>query len=207
MKKFAIGCLGVLVVVAVLGGGIVWFKVIKPGVEMAGEFVQMGQEIEKLEQGVENQAAFDPPASGVLDETSFQRFLAAQRQMVATLEGRLKELEAKYEALDQQLNDGGNPAELVKALGAWKDMTGLLLDAKRAQVEALNAHGFSLGEYAWVREQVYAALGRSVAVAALAGQDFKATGKLPDVAPETVELVEPYRQELLESHALAWWGL
>jgi len=207
MKNFAIGCLVVVVVLAVAGGGVVWFKVIKPGMEMAGSFVELGKQFESLEKSVENRAAFRPPGDGVLNETQLVRFLSAQRQMTSTLEGRLDELKSKYESLDQRFQDGGNPAEFIEAFGAWKDMVGLLVEAKHAQVEALNASGFSLQEYAWVRKQIYGALGKGVAVAALRAENAESPGAVAEVPDQTVTLVEPYREELLKSHVLAWWGL
>jgi len=185
MKKFVIGCLGVLVVLAVVGGGIAWFKVIKPGMEFAGGIAELGREYSEINESIENRSGFTPPADGVLGEDRFQRFLSAQRRMRDQLEGRLKELEDKYESLEAELEERGGQAGVG---------------------EMMDAYGFSLQEYNWVREQVYRAIGESVAVAAIAngaeGGDFETS-----VPEATRALVEPHREELLEGHALAWWGL
>ncbi len=207
MKNFAIGCLAVLVVLAVAGGGIAWFKVIKPGMEFAGGIAELGREYSELNESIENRSGFTPPAGGELDEDRFHRFLAAQRQMRNELEGRLEELQNKYEALEAEIEQRGGQAGIGDMMEAYGDLTGLLIDAKRAQVEALNAQDFSLPEYTWVRDQVYRAIGESVAVAAIsngAGQTGEYKASIPEA---TREMVEPHREELLEGHALAWWGL
>jgi len=206
MKNFAIGCLAVLVVLAVAGGGIAWFKVIKPGMEFAGGIAELGREYSELNDAIENRSGFTPPTDGELDEDRFQRFLAAQRQMRDELEGRLEALQDKYEALEAEIDQRGGQAGVGDMMDAYGDLTGLLIDAKRAQVQALNARDFSLQEYNWVRERVYRAIGESVAVAAISngaegGGEFEAS-----IPESTREMVEPHREELLEGHALAWWG-
>ncbi|MBS3747799.1 MAG: hypothetical protein KGY53_12800 [Wenzhouxiangellaceae bacterium] len=207
MKNFAIGCLAVLVVLAVAGGGIAWFKVIKPGMEFAGGVAELGREYSELNEAIENRSGFAPPADGELGEDRFQRFLAAQRQMRNALEGRLETLEDKYESLEAEIEERGGQAGVGDMMDAYGDLTGLLIDAKRAQVEAINAQDFSLSEYNWVREQVYRAIGESVAVAAISN-GAEGGGEFEAQVPEaTREMVEPYRDELLQGHALAWWGL
>lgn len=203
MKNFVIGCLGVLVVLAVVGGGVAWFKVIKPGMEFAGGVAELGREYSELNEAIEDRSGFTPPADGELGEDRFQRFLAAQRRMRNELEGRVDTLQEKYESLEAEIDEPVGQAGVGDMMDAYGDLTGLLIDAKRAQVEAINAQEFSLSEYNWVREQVYRAIGESVAVAAVsAGADYEV--RVPEA---TREMVEPYRDELLQGHALAWWGL
>ena len=207
MKNFAIGCFAVLVVLAVAGGGIAWFKVIKPGMEFAGGVAELGKQYSELNESIENRAGYTPPADGELGEDTFQRFLAAQRQMRTELEGRLEELQSKYEALEKEIDERGGQAGIGDMIGAYSDLTDLLIDAKRAQVEAINDQDFSLQEYNWVRDQVYRAIGESVAVAAIAA-NRNASGEFQATVPEaTREMVEPHREELMKAHVLAWWGL
>jgi hypothetical protein len=88
----------------------------------------------------------------------------------------------------------------------------LIVDAKEAQVDALNANGFSLGEYAWVRGQVIRAAGFSayqVDLAALAadGDDDLVRELEADVPAANVALVAPYAEELEQFLPLAAFGL
>jgi hypothetical protein len=209
MKKFAIGCFGVLVVLTIAGVGIVWFKFgddISAGLDAVQGAAQLATEFEDLNDSVDNRSAFDPPADGGLSELQFNRFLAAQRQMRYQMEGRLDELQQKYESMEQEIDERGGQASIGEMMGAYSDLTDLLIEAKRAQVEALNAQDFSLQEYNWVRQQVYRALGESVAVAAIA-ESGAATQMQTQVPEATREMVSPHREELMESYALAWWGL
>src|SRR6056297_4050558 len=210
MKNFAIGCAAVLVILTVGGVGVVWFKFgddISAGIDAVQGVAKLAPQFEELNDSIENRASYAPPADGELSEDAFQRFLAAQRQMRNDLEGRLEELQSKYESLEQEIDERGGQAGISDMMGAYSDLTDLLIDAKRAQVEAINAQDFSLQEYNWVRDQVYRALGESVAVAAIAANPGT-SGEFQATIPEaTREMVEPHREELMQSHVLAWWGL
>lgn len=208
MKNFAIGCFGVLVVLTIAGVGVVWFKFgddISAGLDAVQGAAELATEFEELNDSVANRSSFEPPADSALAEETFNRFLAAQRRMRAQMEGRLEELQQKYETMEQEIDQRGGQASIGEMMGAYSDLTGLLIEAKRAQVDALNDQGFSLQEYNWVRGQVYRALGESVAVAAIA--ESGAAGRQTAVPEATREMVEPHREELMESYALAWWGL
>lgn len=206
MKNFAIGCFAVLLIAAVAGGGIAYFKVIKPGMEMAGSFMKLGEEFESLNKQVDNTRNFAPPGDNLLDEDQLQRFLAAQQQIEQRMAGRFEELKAKYEDLESKLKADGSTAGLGDILGAYGDLGGLLIDGKRAQVEALNDHGFSLGEYAWVRDQAYRAMGESIAVASFGNSGVQTEYKTT-IPQETRDMVEPHREQLMRSMVIAWWGL
>jgi len=210
MKNFAIGCAAVLVILTVAGVGVVWFKFgddISAGIDAVQGVAKLAPQFEELNDSIENRASYAPPADGELSEDAFQRFLAAQRQMRTELEGRLEELQSKYEALEQEIDERGGQAGISDMMGAYGDLADLLVDAKRAQVEAINDHDFSLQEYNWVRDQVYRAIGESVAVAAIAANPTASTEFQASVPEATREMVEPHREELMKAHVLAWWGL
>jgi len=210
MKNFAIGCAAVLVILTVGGVGVVWFKFgddISAGIDAVQGVAKLAPQFEELNDSIENRASYAPPADGELSEDAFQRFLAAQRQMRTELEGRLEELQSKYEALEQEIDERGGQAGISDMMGAYGDLADLLVDAKRAQVEAINDHDFSLQEYNWVRDQVYRAIGESVAVAAIAANPTASTEFQASVPEATREMVEPHREELMKAHVLAWWGL
>jgi len=210
MKNFAIGCAAVLVILTVGGVGVVWFKFgddISAGIDAVQGVAKLAPQFEELNDSIENRASYAPPADGELSEDAFQRFLAAQRQMRTELEGRLEELQSKYEALEQEIDERGGQAGISDMMGAYGDLADLLVDAKRAQVEAINDHDFSLQEYNWVRDQGYRAIGESVAVAAIAANPTASTAFQASVPEATREMVEPHREELMKAHVLAWWGL
>jgi len=214
MKNVLIGCSVVLLLVVIGGGTLAWIYVVKPGMEVAGEFTQLSQEFEEADARIENQADYTPPQDELLDEAQVDRYLAAQRSIRATLGGRLQELEEKYKAFEQP--DGGKVVMgFDDIMGAYGDFFSLLAEAKRAQVEALNAQGFSLAEYRWTRNHVYEALGQPVGQFSvedgLSIEQFTKDGSGRDSVPAApqpnVELVEPHREELMEMVALAWFGL
>lgn len=205
MGRIAIGCLVVLLAVAA-AGGVAWFKFVKPGMDFAGDVVRFGEEFQQLDRSITNRARFTPPGDGILDERQFERFLAAQSGIRARMEAHLGPLNEKYSELKAKLDADDAEPGLRDLAGAYRDFGGLLLEAKRAQVEALNTQNFSQQEYLWVRQQVYLALGESVgAMAAVEGAGDQPRTRL--VPEESVALVNPHRETLMETHVLAWWGL
>lgn len=209
MKNFAIGCAVVLLVLVVGGGTVAWFKLIKPGMEMASSFVEFGEEFGQLNEAIANKEPYRPASDATLTAAQLDRFLAAQRQMRTTISERMTELEAKFKTIDQQLKEQQDLAGIAEAFGAYGDIADLLLFAKQQQIEALNTHDFSMEEYVWVRNQAYLAIGESMReqMVQLPGQQ-QMQGRLPNTVPEeTVRMVEPHREALLESMPLAVWGL
>src|SRR5699024_1699962 len=89
--------------------------------------------------------------------------------------------------------------------GAYQDLGELLIEAKRAQVDALNRYNFSLQEYLYVRNQAYRALGQAVAVASSGDQAPQVRSQ--QVPDEVVDMVSPHREELMEGYAFAWFGI
>jgi len=169
----------------------------------------------KLERQVRNKSSFAPPATGELTPVMVDRFVKAQQAIKAKLGTRVDELDRKYKALEQS---GGSSPSFSEAMGALKDLGGLIMDAKRAQVEALNEHGFSVAEYEWVRGAVYAASGIPVETnfselveRASRGEldsgesvGQAVTGPVPEV---NRELVKPHHQTLTDNAGMAFFGL
>lgn len=214
MKKFLIGCFGLFVLLAIGGSVATYFFVIKPGMQFAQEFAQLGQEFEQANANIDNQSSFTPPANEELTQSGFDRYLAAQQQIRTQIADRLQQLETKYEAFDTN-RPGGEQPSIGDIVGAYADFGGLLMDAKRAQVEALNAQDFSLQEYNWTRTQVYRALGQQLG-AFVIGDEFsleqlvnaQAENEAQQPVPQSnIDMVEPHREQLMEMLALAWWGL
>ncbi len=205
MPKILVGCLVVLVVVVVGGGGAGYFFVIKPAWDFASDVGHFVSEFEELNKSIERTDDYTPPEDGQVTPDQFQRFLVAQREMRSGLEERLEELDEKWKEMDDDIRARDDDPSISEIVTAYRDLGDLMLDAKRQQVQALNRYQFSLEEYAWVRQQVYKALGEEVAVVAFGSEaDVPRERRVSD---EVVEMVSPHREELMEGYALAWFGL
>ena len=205
MPKFLVGCLVVVAVLVVGGGTAGYFLVIKPAWNFASEMGQFATEYQALNAEVEQTGRFAPAADARLTPEQFQRFLVAQREMRAGMEQRLSELEEKWQAMKADMEQRGGDANIVEMVTAYRDLGGLLLEAKRNQVQALNRYQFSLQEWAWVRNRAYRALGEEVAVASFGEQ--APTQFTRQVSDEEIEMVSAHREDLMEGYALAWFGL
>ncbi len=221
MKKVAVGCLVALGLVTVVGGVGLYFaydRFIKPTVEMAGSVKELAK-LGEIEKQVRNTDAFEPPQGDELTPEMVSRFVEVQRQMESALGSRMADLKAKYEQLDRSLNQDRRVVSFGQLAEGLKDLTAVVLQAKNAQVEALNRAGFSVKEYEWVRQRVYAAVGmtavgldvQKVAAEARAGdvKGFQRREREPagDVPERNKTLVAPYEKQLKEWAPLAFFGL
>jgi hypothetical protein len=163
VKKIALGCGLVVVLLAIAGAVGMYYFVYKPARSFVTSMSQVG-EIAELDAKVANTATFTAPADGALSEAQVRRFAAVQEQMHTRLGARTAELQEKYKALDRT----GETPGVAEAVGAWRDLLGIIAEAKHAQVDALNAQQFSLAEYGWVKSRFYEAAG-----VAITGIDFR----------------------------------
>jgi len=69
----------------------------------------------------------------------------------------------------------------------------------------LNAHGFSLQEYLYVRNTTFRALGEEIAVVSFGQQGEPPL--VPQLPDDVVAMVRPHREALMKSYVLAWFGL
>ena len=98
-------------------------------------------------------------------------------------------------------------------------MSKVYLDARRAQVDALNTEKFSRDEFSWVRLRVYQAAGieaagyepreleRMIKGMASGAEVTVPDVDLPDAPAKNRELVKPYAKQILEWLAMAAFGL
>ena len=107
-------------------------------------------------------------------------------------------------------------SQLMAGLG---DMSKVYLDARRAQVDALNTEKFSRDEFSWVRLRVYQAAG--IEATGLEPRELERviqektssapvpmpTVNLPDAPAKNRELVKPYAKAIMEWLAMASFGL
>jgi hypothetical protein len=214
MKKFVLGCSIVVVLLAIVGGGAAYYFVYRPLRSMAAGVMQF-KEVPDIERRVQNKAPFTPPANGELTQADVDRFMKVQEQLHTRLGARVDELDKKYKALDKA--NGGHPS-VTEALGAFGDLGSLIVEAKRAQVDALNANRFSLEQYDWTRKAIYAAAGAPMSFDFSQVVKKAASGQTPDsnamqaaafgdVPEHNKELVAPHLEKLRERAGLAFFGL
>jgi hypothetical protein len=218
MKKVIIICLGLFLLIGAAAITAGYFFVYKPAKQYIATFTQL-QVLPKLEAEVKNQSGYVAPASGELTTAQVRRFLAAQQAIRTHLGQRVEQIGAKYQWLEKS-GDSSQRPPVSELVGALKEMAGLIVEAKRAQVEALNQQRFSLGEYEWTRARVYEASGIPLDLTFQAAIREAAAGKVPAFEkmgqPETAAgtvpdanraLVAPHKQQLTDSAGLAFFGL
>ncbi|AMY09942.1 hypothetical protein LuPra_03169 [Luteitalea pratensis] len=165
MKKLVIGCGLALVLAAIAASAGFYYFVYRPARTFVSSMSQLG-EVAELDAKVTNTRPFTAPADDTLTEAQVRRFVAVQESLHARMGTRATELQAKYKALDERKESGS--VALTELVGAYRDLFGVIAEAKRAQVDALNAQAFSLDEYAWVKFRFYEAAGVTVT-----GIDFR----------------------------------
>lgn len=216
MKKLLVGCL-VLVIVGAIGVAVASYfayRAASPYIQKASDYAAGLKALPELDRQIANRAAYDPPASGELTREQVERFARVQERVRKGLGARVKDLEAKHAVLRGK--QAPSPAE---ALSALADFFGLFVDARRYQVEALNAERFSQAEYDWVRARVYAAAGmhltsafdvRKIEEMARLGQSqvgLEPNFRVPEPPTRNRALVEPYLNKMDEWLPLAFFGL
>jgi hypothetical protein len=216
IKKLAIGCAGVLLVVMVAGAVLSYFayQKVKTTITAFSEF----SSIPELERQVRNRGAFAAPVSGELTAVQVERLVAVQERVRGRLGQRFGEIERKYRALSDRRD--ATLRDLPQLLSAYSDLASAYMDAKRAQIDALNEANFSLEEYRWVRRQAYEALGMvlmDIDVSRLI-EDVQ-SGETPSYEPtlsgsieprgpeQNRTLVENFKKKLEENVALSFFGL
>lgn len=213
MKKWVFGCLGLAVVIAIGSGYAAYHFLYKPAREYAASFQQF-KVVPELNARIESRGTFTPPPGGIITEASVQRVMRIQAAVQGRLGERLRELEAKHEALRR---DNGPPS-FREAMAALKDLTGLFLDGKRAQVDALNTEQWSLAEYEWTRARIYEALGVPIDATLQYVISEASRGNIPDrdaapgrepapVPEKNRAVVAPHARELTDRAALVFFAL
>ena len=216
MKKLAIGCLVIILLGGAAVAGVTYFLYRKAQATFA-EFSRF-KEVPDLERQVKAQGPYTPPSSGELTEAQIERLVRVQTHVRERLGVRFAEMEKKYKTLAQKENP--TLSDMPEILAAYRDVAAAWLDAKRGQVEALNANRLSLEEYKWIRDRAYQALGMPFVdfdVSKFAEQIKNGSpnvqpsqigGSLGEAGPEANrKLVERFKKVLEENLSLASFGL
>jgi hypothetical protein len=215
MKKLAIGC-GIVVLVggiAVVGVAYYGYMKVKATVQ---QFAQLGQ-IGEIERGIRVKEAFAAPASSELTEKQVSQLMQVMAGVRDKTGQNAAAFERNYEALAKKKD--ATVVDLPSLISAYRDLASGYLDAKKAQVDALNAAGLSMSEYRWIRAEAYQALDipyfavdftrladqvKSGTMPAEAPLDAVPTGTAP---PRNKTLCEPHRKQLEDFLPFVAFGL
>ena len=217
MKKLAVGCGLLILVIGVLAGGLMYYAYQRVSSAVV-EISELGQVVE-IERDVRNRGPFTPPSSALLTARQVEQLVQVQERIRRRVGEEMKAFEAKYRQLSRTENPSLEDASVL--LQAYGDLAAAWIDAKRAQVEALNAVDLSLAEYRWIRDQAYQAIGAAFVdldVAKLVDDVRRGAtasdpvgqlkGALQSTGPEANRrLVERVKKVLEENLALAAFGL
>ena len=215
MKKLAIGCAVVIVLCMIGFGAVVYYVYYK-----AHQYAASMQEYAQLDTKITNKASFPPPVNGELTEDQVRRFVSVQEGIRAKLAPRIDELSAKQKQFASLQKSEHRDASFSEVISAVSSLIGLMKDAKTAQVEALNASHFSLKEYKWVRGQVYAAAGMTVAQVnfkdlqdaikqggGTPGSDVEDEETSRSIPEKNRQLVQPYVEKMKDWLPFAFFGI
>jgi hypothetical protein len=216
VKKLAIGC-GVALLITGIAASVVAYYIYRQVSTAVTQFAELAQ-VPDLERSVRNREPFVAPASDELSDSQIEKLLRVQSEVRRRLGERMAAMEVKYRAFTEKENPTLSDAPAL--LRAYSDLAATWLDAKKGQVEALNAAGLSLDEYRWIRHQAYRALGMAFVDLDIGRLvDEARRGVTTEKAGELLGALEPsgpesnrtrlqkFRQQLEENIALASFGL
>ena len=221
MKKILTGCL-IVAVIAMIGFGVAAFyayRFAKPMIDNAGSYVAKAREMARLGDRVVIKAPYIPPKNGELTQSQVERFLAVQTRVRSELGDRWNEIETRTAEISKK-TEGQEHLALSEVTGIFSELANIYIDARRAQVVALNTQKFSDGEYNWVRRRVWEATGFQMA----SGLDMSAIEDLarqgaqtsrtelpdmpmPEIPERNIALIKPHTAKLKEWIPLAVLGL
>lgn len=215
MKKLAIGCLVVFVVLCAGAVGVGYYLFFKVRT-VATQFAELRQ-IPQIEAEVQNKTSFTPPSSGELTSAQLERFMKVQSVVKDRLGRNLQMFQEKYQSLQNKKD--ASVTDLPQILSAYRDVAAAWMDAKRAQVAAINDAGLSMDEYRWIRGETYESLGvplipidfaqiaDQVKAGRTTGEAFYGGAVTGPIPPANAKLVEPFRKTLTDNLPMAAFGL
>ena len=216
MKKFAIGCGIALLLVCIGAAGAAYYLYNRVASTLT-QFAELGQ-VPELERSVHNKSAFVPPASEELTDSQIEKLLKIQADVRSRIGERMAAFETKYKSLAEK--EKATVTDVPALLSAYRDLAATWMDAKRSQIEALNAVELSLEEYRWIRDQAYRAIGVAYVDLDIAKiideakrgvtsqEPGRLRGALEPAGPESNRTrLEKFKQQLQQNVALASFGL
>lgn len=222
MKKILAGCLIVLVIAAIgfTAAGFYAYRAMKPMIDDAANYMDKAREVAKLGEEIKIKTTFEAPANGELTQQQVERFVAVQSRVRSDLGDRWTQIETKSKELKAKADAKSKDWTLAEFTSVFSDIANIWIEARRAQVKALNIQRFSESEYEWVRRRVYEAAGVQISgnmdlskIEALARNNAAANGvtippmDLPKVPQKNIDLVKPHAAKVKEWIPMAVLGL
>ena len=213
--RLAVGCLIGLVALVAGGVALVSWAAGTPLPDLFATWREV-RRVDTLRDDPRLQASWTPAEEAMLSVDQIERWLDVQRAVRSAFEPHLEGLSERAEAIEA--GDAG-PLETLRAA---TDAARLVAAAGVAHGEALLEAGFTLDEYRWTRDRIVRAADLDLRTAeferareALGGQVAPDVDALPsgsqevdaDAAAEERERLAPYRDEIRENLAFAWFGL
>lgn len=210
MKKFAIGCLVVFLLVFVVGGFFAYQFVIKPSMGVMQDVQQLA-ELDELNDSITNKAAFSIPNNNELTETQVEDYVGTLRFIREDLRDEYEALKTSFTSLD---NISGNIFGNIRNItGMSQDLIGVVKEAKLSEIKAINEINYSHEEYTWVRERVLEAAGlgaysfgvdQLTQLSEQSGsqtlqtleEDLQSNVDNANIPQKNIDLVQPYVEEL-----------
>lgn len=206
-KRRSMGCLITTTIIMAILAGAAYFFVYKPVSQLAKGFSNI-EAFTNLDKHINNTAPFAPPVNDELSADQVDRYIGVIQRVQADAMARINDLEHIFNA--ELLEDAG-PVEAYRIfMGAYQELIDSAVAVKQEQVEAINAAGFSLEEYNWVKTQVAGAAGFSASELSL---ESLMSGELggQQVAiksnPTNQELIAPYMEDIGSWAPLLMFGL
>ena len=158
------------------------------------------------------------PQGGALTQSQVDKFVRVQTLVRTRLGQNFAVLQQKYKTLTDKKE--ATVLDLPQLVAAYRDLAASWLDAKRAQVQALNEVGLSMSEYRWIRSEAYKSLNMplvDIDFGKIAeqirdnqqpNQEIMLGGAFSGAAsPANAKLVEKYRKQLEDNMPMATFGL
>jgi hypothetical protein len=157
MKKLGVVLVvaaGTLLLLLVVAGAIFYVRVYRP---IGSPLMAMGAGRTLEERRLQNHKEFLPPPLGELTEVQVANFMTVEEAVEKEIATGAAIL-AKHQA-DLERASEANALSVRTALAVFGDIKPFYLNAKVAQIGAMNRAGFSKDEFEWVRKRLYGAAG------------------------------------------------
>jgi hypothetical protein len=211
VKKLAAGCLVVVVIGVVALGVALYFgyRTFSPMIDGATTVLEQAKAAAAESDRLENKTRYVAPASGELTEAQVRRLLAVHDRTRSSLGPKWAELQTQAYRFQQQAKTDARELSFPELVAMVRSLGSIIVEARRANVDALNAEQFSSSEYTWVTLRAYEAAGLE-AVEGIDWSEIQAAIKdgadrvgvreprvpEPDIPERNRELVRPHLDAL-----------